>query len=119
MSKRVMALIVYLSMLTAAGFRLAFPPVAPVIQYRSDVYKGRIASLCSPDWSAMNTDSLAALMVPLPGWGNYSWNIHSTSDSAQFYFNQGINMYYAFHIIESMASFKKAASFDPANGLVY
>ncbi|MES1216648.1 MAG: hypothetical protein ABUT20_14125, partial [Bacteroidota bacterium] len=36
------------------------------------------------------------------------------NDSAQFYFNQGINMYYSFHIIESMASFKKASRFDPA-----
>jgi tetratricopeptide (TPR) repeat protein len=49
---------------------------------------------------------------PLPGWGNYRWKITTSSDSAQFYFNQGINMYYAFHTIESRASFKKAIRFD-------
>jgi len=48
----------------------------------------------------------------LPGWGNYTWKITTNNDSAQFYFNQGINMYYAFHIIESTASFEKAIRFD-------
>lgn len=53
--------------------------------------------------------------IPLfPGSGKYKWKISTTNDSAQLYFNQGINMYYSFHIIEAMASFKKAASFDPA-----
>src|SRR6185436_16196143 len=49
---------------------------------------------------------------PIPGAGNYKWKISTKDDSAQFYFNQGINMYYSFHIIEAMASFKKAARFD-------
>jgi tetratricopeptide (TPR) repeat protein len=49
---------------------------------------------------------------PLTGWGNYGWKITTTSDSAQFYFNQGINMYYAFHTMEARASFKKAVRFD-------
>lgn len=48
----------------------------------------------------------------LPGWGDYNWKITTGNDSAQFYFNQGINMYYAFHIIESTASFEKAIRFD-------
>jgi hypothetical protein len=64
-------------------------------------------------------DSLALSMKPLPGWGNYNWKIASASDSARFYFNQGINMYYAFHIIESMASFKKAGTFDDKNAMIY
>jgi len=49
---------------------------------------------------------------PLTGWGSYTWKITTSSDSAQFYFNQGINMYYAFHTLESRASFKKAVRFD-------
>ncbi|MBK7558398.1 MAG: hypothetical protein IPI54_08990 [Chitinophagaceae bacterium] len=52
-------------------------------------------------------------MPLLTGWGNYGWKITTTSDSAQVYFNQGINMYYAFHIIEARASFDKATLFDP------
>jgi hypothetical protein len=51
-------------------------------------------------------------MVALPGWGKHYWKIKTTSDSALYYFNQGISFYYAFHIIESLASFKKARSLD-------
>lgn len=68
---------------------------------------------CSPDWNQfkLSQDDVQS-MKPLPGWGNHTWKISTTNDSAQFYFNQGINLYYGFHIIESMASFKKAQEFD-------
>jgi tetratricopeptide (TPR) repeat protein len=49
----------------------------------------------------------------LNGWGNYKWKITTSSDSAQFYFNQGLSMYYAFHSIEAITSFTKATRFDP------
>ncbi len=74
---------------------------------------------CSPDWSQLDADSLANGIGVLPGWGNYRWKIVTNNDSAQFYFNQGINLYYAFHIIESMASFKKAQRFDENNAMIY
>lgn len=64
---------------------------------------------CTPLFDPSEADAIPAL----PGWGNYSWKITTSSDSAQFYYNQGINMYYAFHIIESRASFEKATRFDP------
>jgi hypothetical protein len=51
-------------------------------------------------------------MVALPGWGKHYWKIKTSSDSALYYFNQGISFYYAFHIIESLASFKKARTLD-------
>lgn len=57
-------------------------------------------------------DDVPTDIPALPGWGNYTWKVTTTSDSAQFYFNQGINMYYAFHTIESIASFEKATRFD-------
>ena len=74
---------------------------------------------CSPD-----KDELLKLLEetdinPMPGAGKYHWKITTGSDSAQFYFNQGINMYYGFHIIEAMASFKKAAKFDPESPMVW
>jgi len=73
---------------------------------------------CSPDWDALK-DWLEETDIPvIPGAGNYRWKISTGSDSAQFYFNQGINMYYSFHIIESMASFKKAARFDPRSAML-
>lgn len=55
----------------------------------------------------------------LPGWGNYRWKITTSSDSTQFYFNQGINMYYAFHTIESHASFEQAIRFDSACAMAW
>ncbi len=75
---------------------------------------------CTPDRN--DPDFLpadASSMVPLPGWGNYDWKIKSISDSAKFYFSQGINMYYSFHIIESLASFKKASMLDPEAPMPY
>lgn len=48
----------------------------------------------------------------LPGWGKYSYKIATKSDSAQFYFDQGLNMYYSFHMKEAMASFQEAARQD-------
>jgi tetratricopeptide (TPR) repeat protein len=58
-------------------------------------------------------------MIPLPGWGQYRWTSVSPVDSAQFYFDQGINMYYSFHIVEALSSFQKAAYLDPASAMAY
>lgn len=57
-------------------------------------------------------DTSAAEIPALKGWGHYRWKVSTKVDSAQFYFNQGINMYYAFHSIEAIASFIKATKLD-------
>src|SRR6187402_3998991 len=67
---------------------------------------------CGPDWDKLKDWLEETDIPPIPGAGIYKWKISTKSDSAQFYYNQGINMYYSFHIIEAMASFKKAAKFD-------
>lgn len=74
---------------------------------------------CSPDWNELKDWLEESDIPPMPGAGSYKWKISTKNDSAQFYFNQGINMYYGFHIIEAMASFKKAARFDPACAALY
>ena len=75
---------------------------------------------CTPDWADYRiTDEEIENMVPLPGTGSHTWKINSTSDSAQFYFNQGINLYYGFHIPEALPSFKKALSFDSTAAMLY
>jgi tetratricopeptide (TPR) repeat protein len=121
MSKKILFTQILLVLLIVLGFKIRTThtraDVAPIS--RDNLYKARQVMNCSPDWSILDIDSLALQMKPLPGWGNYSWKIASASDSARFYFNQGINMYYAFHIIESMASFKKAESFDDRNPMIY
>lgn len=74
---------------------------------------------CSPDWNDLKEWIEETDIPPIPGAGNYKWKISTRNDSAQFYFNQGINMYYSFHIIEAMASFKKAVKFDSGCAMLY
>ena len=74
---------------------------------------------CSPDWNELKEWLETSDIPPLPGAGKYEWKISTANDSAQFYFNQGINAYYGFHIIESMASFAKASRFDPECAMLY
>jgi hypothetical protein len=82
-------------------------------------YKKKNIVRCSPDWNELKDWIEEVDIPPIPGAGIYKWKISTTNDSAQFYFNQGINMYYSFHIIEAMASFKKAAKFDPGCAMLY
>ncbi|MBK8142997.1 MAG: hypothetical protein IPK57_19835 [Chitinophagaceae bacterium] len=86
---------------------------------RSNNYKKRNIALCSPDWTALQDRMEETDIPPIPGAGSYQWKISTESDSAQFYFNQGINMYYGFHIIEAIASFKKASKLDPGCAMLY
>ena len=65
---------------------------------------------CGPDWEALEQFLEETDIPPMPGSGSHHWAISTRNDSAQFYFDQGMNMYYSFHIIESMASFKKSSS---------
>jgi tetratricopeptide (TPR) repeat protein len=75
---------------------------------------------CAPDWSAnpIEEEDIED-MVLLPGTGSHAWKINTHSDSAQLYFNQGINLYYGFHIIEALPSFKKALRFDSTSAILY
>lgn len=86
---------------------------------RQEALEKKFIVQCSPDWNHLNTDSMANGIQILKGWGNYQWPIVSKSDSARLYFQQGISMYYSFHLIEAMASFKKAAQFDDNNAMIY
>lgn len=74
---------------------------------------------CTPDWNRIDIAALANDITPLPGSGNWTWKTSTKNDSAQFYFNQGINLYYGFHIIESVPSFRKAQQFDPQDAMLY
>ncbi|WP_439698807.1 hypothetical protein ACFGVS_12080 [Mucilaginibacter sp. AW1-7] len=72
-------------------------------------------------FAATNIDTAAdgKYMIRLPGRGDYSYSISTHNDSAQFYFNQGLTMYYSYHMKEALASFKEAARFDPASPMTY
>ena len=94
-----------------------FPKTSP--RFQAATFRQNAILRCSPDWSSLTSLLDETDIMPMPGAGAYKWKITTASDSAQFYFNQGINMYYGFHIIESMASFKKAARFDAESPMVW
>ncbi|MEO6456263.1 MAG: hypothetical protein ABIN97_19455 [Ginsengibacter sp.] len=106
-----------------ANFPEGRPDAVPVDKeaYNKARLKLRSAAIgCSPDWTTyyLSKEEISG-MIPLPGTGSHTWKISTTNDSAQFYFNQGINLYYGFHIIEAMPSFKKAQTFDTACAMLY
>lgn len=83
---------------------------------RYQTLKKQYSVSCKAAWSP---DMADIEIGALKGWGNYRWKITTTSDSVQFYFDQGINMYYAYHIVESMASFRKAIRLDSACAMAW
>lgn len=94
---------------TAAAFRNSLHTTNSKTIAAAVAEKKKFAIGCSPEYIPAAGDDIPLLN----GWGDYSWTISTRSDSAQIFFNQGINMYYAFHIIEARASFDKATKFDP------
>lgn len=89
--------------------------------YRQVLLKRKLTAVrCSPNWSGyMLTGEEVRQMPLLPGTGSHTWKITTTSDSAQLYFNQGINLYYGFHIVEALPSFKKALQFDSTSAMLF
>ena len=88
------------------------PKISFTAKQNAEAYKKKFAYSCSPDFTLLNFDSADQSIPLLTGWGNYGMPVTHSNDSAYIYFQQGINLYYAFHIIESLASFDKAVSFD-------
>ena len=100
---------------------IKFNTITAPASYLQQLQKRKALSIsCAPDWSAISfsRETIQAL-GPLPGTGNHQWKISTSSDSAQFYFNQGMNLYYGFHIIEAVPSFKKAQLFDSTHAMLY
>jgi tetratricopeptide (TPR) repeat protein len=54
-----------------------------------------------------------------PGWGHYHYPVHTNNDSAKLFFDQGLSMYYSYHLTEALASFKEAARRDPGCTMAY
>jgi tetratricopeptide (TPR) repeat protein len=75
---------------------------------------------CAPDGNEQFKTDINGKFIPLlPGWGNHSYAITTTNDSAQIYFNQGLSMYYSYHWREAVASFKEAVKFDSSSAILY
>ena len=113
-------ILAFFSLITALlAFRLKEMTAIPHSPENNKVIKKKTVIRCGPDWEALKEWIEESDIPPIPGAGIYKWKISTTNDSARFYFNQGINMYYSFHIIEAMASFKKAERFDPACAIIF
>jgi len=77
-------------------------------------------TICAPfSGSYIKPAADGKYVTALPGWGNYSYKITTKSDSAQFYFDQGLNMYYSYHMKEALASFKESSRIDPEAAMSY
>jgi len=88
----------------------AAPPQLSYQQYMA----GKVVIGCGPGADdGFNWRNEDAAIPALPGWGSFAWHVTTNSDSAQYFFNQGISMYYSFHMVEAKASFARAADFDP------
>jgi hypothetical protein len=77
-----------------------------------EAYKKKFTLGCAPDLASIDFSDPANSIPLLDGWGKYKMPVTAGNDSANMYFQQGINMYYSFHIIEALASFEKSITFD-------
>ncbi|MDB5278657.1 MAG: hypothetical protein JWR61_3612 [Ferruginibacter sp.] len=121
MQKKMLLAITFTGLLFLSAFQYLPRPesIEPKLISHQEALKNIFIVQCAPDWNHLNSDSLAKGIYILKGWGNYQWPIASINDSARLFFQQGVNMYYSFHIIEAMASFKKAAQFDSTNAMIW
>jgi tetratricopeptide (TPR) repeat protein len=95
------------------------PSAAPrgdltVVSRRDDAVVG-----CGPEASFPTAGTEGRYAPVFPGWGHYHYAISTTIDSAQYYFDQGLSLYYGYHLTESLASFKEAALKDSNCVMVY
>jgi tetratricopeptide (TPR) repeat protein len=75
---------------------------------------------CAPPGPAVLAPDADGRYAPVfPGWGHYHYAIATSSDSAQFYFDQGLSLYYSYHLRESAASFREAARRDGRCAMAY
>ena len=85
----------------------------------ASIYSQEVIGCAPPSKQIDIFNSPDRKMVPLPGWGNHKWKIETSSDSAQFYFNQGLNLFYSFHMDEAKASFQEAQLHDDKCAMAY
>lgn len=110
-----LGVLLIIAFLTGQSFYYRLVHKAPVLT-RSCYYPAGQVSFCAPPF----VEAAAVNDIPaLKGWGNYAFKISTTSDSAQYYFNQGLSMYYAFHMIEAYASFTKATKLDTTSAMAW
>lgn len=77
------------------------------------------AALCGSPGGELSSGADGKFIAALPGWGSRNYKITTNSDSAQYYFNQGLGFYFGYHFLEAFASFREATRFDPSCAMAY
>lgn len=85
----------------------------------SDQSQSPITICATPGGTQISASENGKFIGVMPGWGSYSYKISTANDSAQFYFDQGLNLYYSYHMKESLASFKESSRLDPGSAMTY
>lgn len=112
MKKQSFALLIILAaaFITAQSFYYNLKPKEKPLYYSAFRAFPSGAAMCE---APLFLEGDSAPDIPaLKGLGHFKWKISNASDSAQYYFNQGISLYYAFHATEAIASFSKATRLD-------
>ena len=74
---------------------------------------------CGPELTEAGPDANGRYAPAFKGWGHYHYSISTADDSAQYYFDQGLSLYYGYHLKESLASFREAAVKDSNCAMAY
>ena len=102
--------------ITISAFLVAFTALQQaMIRAKADpgnAYSERDAIACAPPDRSSTLFGAERRFIPLPGWGSHSFKVNTSSDSAQYYFDQGLNLFYSFHLGESESSFLEAQRQD-------
>lgn len=82
------------------------------VRQKIEAYKKQTTIGCAPNLASIDFSDPANSIPLLDGWGSYKMLVTVNNDSANIFFQQGINMYYSFHIIEALASFERSIQYD-------
>ena len=98
--------LIFIGAIILTGTRFHKSPARAAYMQKEDIMS------CAPAVEDIAPDDNGKFIPPLPGWGHHSYPISTKNDSAQFYFNQGLNFYFSYHFREALASFRESARFD-------
>ncbi|HZF65519.1 MAG TPA: hypothetical protein VEZ55_13575 [Chitinophagaceae bacterium] len=93
-------------------YKISSPRMLNAYTDEQSASTSRYGKGCLPDLSSIQFSDTSTSIPLLSGWGNYRMPVTATNDSANIYFQQGINMYYGFHMIEAIASFERSVRHD-------
>lgn len=114
---------IILTALTILAFLVALTAFRPGIISKKanakNIYPESEIVECGPARTTENLFNAERRFIPLPGWGSHSYKVTTSSDSAQFYFDQGLNLFYSFHLGEAQSSFLESQRHDSTCAMAY